>query len=135
MPEIGDALEEFAEVAADPSVSDLETARGGSARLRILEGGRTVLGLQLSQGGASGAQFDVQRLAGRVGDLALGVVGNDVVFDEGIEGVLLAKVLEEVLLSPAIEHALGDLDGGKVPAGSHDGRLVATVVAEARDLA
>jgi hypothetical protein len=41
----------------------------------------------------------------RVGDLARGVVVLDVAVDEGIEGVLVAQVLEEALLSPALEHA------------------------------
>jgi hypothetical protein len=32
------------------------------------------------------------------------------VVDQGIEGVLLAQVREEVLLAPALEHPAGDLD-------------------------
>jgi hypothetical protein len=35
---------------------------------------------------------------------------------QGIEGVFLAQVLEEVSLAPALEHAVGHLYGGKVAA-------------------
>jgi len=57
----------------------------------------------------------------------------DPVVDERIERELLSHVLEEVLLSPTVEHAVGDLDVAQiVSAGDHLG-LVA-VVAQTRDL-
>ena len=83
--------------------------------------------------GASGAQLGVQRSPAGVGDLAGRVVGLGGVVDEGIEGVLLAQVLEEILLSPALEHAVGDFDVTQIPAvGDHRGLMA--VVAQARNL-
>jgi hypothetical protein len=68
-------------------------------------------------------------------DLAQGIAGRDVVLDERIEGVLLAQVLEEVFLMPAVEHAGGDLDRGEVAARGDDRRLVTAIVGEPGDLA
>jgi hypothetical protein len=70
----------------------------------------------------------------RIGHLARGVVRLHRVVDERVEGVLFAKVLEEVLLPPPLEHPIGNLDGGRVAAGGDDGRLV-TVLGEPGDLA
>jgi hypothetical protein len=55
------------------------------------------------------------------------------VIDQRIEQELFSHVLEEVLLSPAIEHTVGDLDIAEVPSIRDHLRLV-TVVAQARDL-
>ena len=54
-------------------------------------------------------------------------------FDERIEQELFAHVLEEVLLAPALEHAVGDLDVAQVPSTGDHLRLMAGV-AQARDL-
>src|SRR6266403_1593215 len=61
------------------------------------------------------------------------VLGLDLVIDERIEQELFSHVLEEVLLSPALEHAVGDLDVAQVPSARDHLRLMA-VVAQARDL-
>jgi hypothetical protein len=46
---------------------------------------------------------------------------------------LFSHVLEEVLLSPAIEHAVGDLDVAQIPStGNHLGLM--TVLAQTGDL-
>src|SRR5271157_3484030 len=62
-----------------------------------------------------------------------GVLRLDPVIDECIKQELFPHVLEEVLLSPALEHAVGDLDVAQVPSTGDYLRLMA-VVAQARDL-
>src|ERR1700730_16802113 len=57
----------------------------------------------------------------------------DLVIDERIEQELFSHVLEEVLLSPAIEHAVGDLDVAQV-ASARDHLRLMTVVTQARVL-
>jgi len=57
----------------------------------------------------------------------------DLVVDERIEQELFSHVLEEVLLSPALEHSVGDLDVAQVPSTRDHLRLVA-IVAQACDL-
>ena len=52
---------------------------------------------------------------------------------ERIQKELFSHVLEEVLLSPALEHAVGDLDVAQVPSTGDYLRLMA-VVAQACDL-
>src|SRR6202171_5079687 len=79
-------------------------------------------GLGVGRGGALG-----------IGDGAGRVLRLDLVIDERIEQELFSHVLEEVLLSPALEHAVGDLDVAQVPPTRDHLRLMA-VVAQARDL-
>lgn len=68
-----------------------------------------------------------------VGDLAVGVVGLDLVVHQCIEQKLLAQVLEEVLLPPALKHPVRHLDGRQVAPRGEDRGLMA--IAQARDLA
>jgi hypothetical protein len=68
-----------------------------------------------------------------LGDGARRVLRLDLVVDERVEQELFAHVLEEVLLSPALEHAVGDLDVAQVPATGDHVRLMAAV-AQPRDL-
>src|SRR3990167_4671662 len=128
-------LESETDSSADLTVSDLEAADGAACLLGVVEGGQSVLGLEFGEGGAGLADLVVDVAAGRVWDLAQGIGGLDVVLDEGVEGVLLAEVLEEVLLPPAIEHAGGDLDWGEVAARGDDRGLVLAIVGETGDLA
>jgi hypothetical protein len=83
---------------------------GGAGLLGVVQGGGTIGSPQLGQSGAGGAQLDVEDLASGVGNLTLGIVGIDVV--QRVQSVLVAQVLEEVLLPPAIEHAPRYLEGG-----------------------
>src|SRR6266478_408973 len=59
----------------------------------------------------------------------LGTVGRvlrlDLIIDERVEQELFAHVLEEVLLSPVLEHAVGDLDLAQVPSARDHPRLMA----------
>lgn len=55
-------------------------------------------------------------------------------FGQGVQSKLLPEILEEVLLSPAFDHAVSDEDGGQVSSGGEDGRAMA-VVHQAGDLA
>src|SRR5207344_2430039 len=64
----------------------------------------------------------------RVGSLRL-----DPVIDECIEQELFSHVLEEVLLAPAFEHAVGDLDVTQVASAGDHVRLMA-IVAQTRNL-
>ena len=88
-----------------------------------------------SNGKISACRTDrlIQRAALGVGDGAGWVLRLDLVIDERIEQELFSHVLEEVLLSPALEHAVGDLDVAQVPSTRDHLRLMA-VVAQARDL-
>lgn len=60
--------------------------------------------------GARGAQLGVERSARRVGDIAARILRLELVVDEGVERVLVAQILEEVLLALALEHPVRDLD-------------------------
>src|SRR5713226_2911471 len=75
----------------------------------------------------------IQSAALRIGDGAGRVLRLDLVIDECIEQELFSHVLEEVLLSPALEHAVGDLNVAQVPSTRDHLRLMA-VVAQTRDL-
>ena len=59
-------------------------------------------------------ELRVRLFALRVRDAASGVSRLRAVINERIEGELLAQVLEEVLLFPAFEHPVRDLDGSQV---------------------
>jgi hypothetical protein len=96
--------------------------------------GRAVGLLQPGDLGAGDADVLVEDAPRGVGHGAGGVGVVDLVVDEGIEEELLAHVLEIVLLPPALEHAVGDLDVAQVPATGDDLRLVPGG-AQARDLA
>ena len=100
---------------AELAVGDLEAADGGPLPLGVVDHGAAVLGVQPRESlGAGLAELVGEGLAPGIGYVALRVIGLDGVVDEGVEGVLLAEVLEEVLLSPALEHAEGDLGGRQV---------------------
>src|SRR5262249_41426860 len=75
----------------------------------------------------------VQSPALGIGDGTGWVFRLDVVIDECVEQELLSDVLEEVLLSPAFEQAIGNIDVAQVPSARDHVRLMAAV-AQARDL-
>src|SRR5882757_631800 len=91
------------------------------------------LATELGEIGARRTDLLVQSAALGIGDGAGRVLRLDLVIDERIEQELFSHVLEEVLLSPALEHAVGDLDVAQVPSTRDHLRLMA-VVAQARDL-
>src|SRR6516225_8618399 len=103
-----------AELLAEPAMGDLEAAHGRPAPLGIVRGGGAELAFEFGQIGAGRADLLVQSAALGIGDGAGWVLRLDLVIDERIEQELFAHVLEEVLLSPALEHAIGDLDVAQV---------------------
>ena len=90
--------------------------------------------MQDFQGGAGLPKFPIQQVPLWIGDFARGIVRFRGVLDERIERILLAQVLEEVLLPPALEHAVRDFNGRKIAPARDDGRLV-TILRKSRDLA
>ena len=82
--------------------------------LGIGEGFRAVLGGEAGQLGAGVPELRVEGAAAGIGDVAGGVVGHDAVIDQRVQRIFLAQVLEEVLLPSALEHPMGDLEGGEM---------------------
>src|SRR5216684_3612860 len=94
---------------------------------------RSVVSLTSARSLTSRADLVVQSLALGIGDGAGRIFGLDLVVDECVKQELFSHVLEEVLLPPTLEHAIGDLDVAQVPStGDHVGLMAA--VAQARDL-
>src|SRR5437016_1240355 len=132
--EPGQAITCSAQVFAEFAVGDLEATHRGAALLGVVSRGGAVLALELGELGARGADLLVQRAALGVGYRTGGIFRFDPIVHERVEEELLAHVLEEVLLSPAIEHAVSHLDVTQIPTiGDHLGLMMA-VVAQARDL-
>src|SRR5438552_3509447 len=94
---------------------------------------RRVFFPQFGEVGARTAQLLLHRLARRIRHGTMGIVGFHLVIDQHIDGVLLPCVFEEIFLSPALEHAIGHVDGGQIPAAG-EGRRLMPVRAEPGDL-
>jgi hypothetical protein len=131
--ELGYSRAGFAQLLAEPAMRDLEAPHGRPALFSIVRNGGTVFAFEPDQIGAGRADLLVQRAALRIGDGAGWVLRLDLVIDERVDEELLSHVLEEVFLSPALEHAVRDLDVTQVPSAGDHRRLMA-IVAEARDL-
>src|SRR5271165_5785649 len=101
--------------------------------LGVVRGGGAVFAFELGEIGARRTDLLIQSTALGIGDGAGRVLRLDPVIDECIKQELFPHVLEEVLLSPALENAVGDLDVAQVPSTGDYLRLMA-VVAQARDL-
>src|SRR5215472_5219607 len=116
-----------------PSLPWAIPPHGRPALFGIVRGGGTEFAFEPRHIGAGRMDLLVQSAAMRIGDGVGGVLRLDLVIDERIEQELFSHVLEEVLLSPALEHAVGDLDVTEVPsARDHVGLMAA--VTQARDL-
>jgi hypothetical protein len=63
----------------------------------------------------------------RIGDGAGWILQLDLVVDERVKQELFSHVLEEVLLSPTLEHSISDLDVAQVPSAGDHVRLMAAV--------
>jgi hypothetical protein len=100
----------FAQLLAEPAVGDFEAPHGRPALFSIVRGGGTELAFELGQIGAGHTDLLIQSATLRVGDGAGRVLRLDLVIDERVEQELFSHVLEEVLLAPTLEHAVGDLD-------------------------
>ena len=116
-----------AQLLAEPAMSNLEAPHGWPTRFRIVRGGDTVFAFEPGKIDAGCADLFIQSAALRIGDGAGRVLRLDLVIDERIEQELFSHVLEEVLLSPALEHAVGDLDVAQVPSTRDHLRLMAIV--------
>src|SRR5258708_4364326 len=123
----------FSQLLAEPAMGDLEAPHGRPTLFGVVRGGGTVFAFELGEIGAGRMDLLIQSAALRIGDGAGRVLRLDLVIDECIEQELFSHVLEEVLLSPALEHAVGDLNVAQVPSTRDHLRLMA-VVAQARDL-
>jgi len=123
-----------AQLFAEFAVGDFEAAHRWAVFLGVIRGSGAVLPFALGEFGAGGTDLLVQRAALGVGNRTGGIFRFDPIVHERIEEEeLLAHVLEEVLLSPAIEHAVGHLDVTQVPP-IRDHLSLMSVVAQARDL-
>src|SRR5204863_3462419 len=121
------------QLLAEPAMGDLEAPHGWPAMFSVRRGGGTVFAFELGEIGARRTELLIQSAAPGIGDGAGRVLRLDPVIDERIEQELFSHVLEEVLLSPALEHAVGDLDVTQV-ASTRDYLRLMAVVAQTRDL-
>src|SRR5215467_3483982 len=122
-----------AQLLAEPAVGDLEAPHGRPALFGIVRCGGPEFAFEPGQIGAGRTDLLVQSAALRIGDGVGWVLRLDLVVDECVEQELFSHVLEEVLLPPALEHAIGDLDVTQVPSARDHSRLM-SAVAQARDL-
>src|SRR5258708_33867004 len=123
----------WAQLVAKPAMGGLEATHGGPVLLGIVRGGGTVFAFEPGEIGTGRTDLLIQSAALGIVDGAGRVLRLDLVIDERIEQELFAHVLEEVLLSPALEHAVGDLDVAQIPSTGDPLPLMA-IVAQARDL-
>src|SRR5262249_33123372 len=122
-----------AQLFAELAMGDLEAAHGRAALFGIGCGGDTVFPLELGEISACRLDLLIQGAALGIGNGTGRVLRLDLIIDQRIEQELFPHVLEEVLLPPAVKHAVGDLDVTQVPStGNHLGLV--TGVAQARDL-
>src|SRR5262245_48616875 len=99
---------------------DLKAPHGRPALFRIVRGGSTQFAFEPGDIGPRTPALLVQSTPRRIGDNAGRVLRLDLVVDERVEQELFSHVLEEVLLPPALEHAVRNLDVTQVPtAGDH----------------
>src|SRR5712692_3016322 len=131
--ELRHAIAGRAQLLAELAMGDLEAAHSRAALFGIGCGGGTVFAFEPGEIGASRTDLLIQGAALGIGDSAGRVLRLDLVIDERIEQELLPHVLEEVLLAPALEHAVGDLDVAEVPSTGNHLRLM-TGIAQARNL-
>src|ERR1035438_8312137 len=131
--EPGQAVTCGAQLLAEFAVGDLEAAHRGAALLGVVGRGGAVVAFDLGEFDAGGADLLVQRTALGVGNRTGRIFRFDPIVHERIEQELFAHVLEEVLLSPAIEHAVGHLDVTQIRSIRDHLGLMA-VVAQACDL-
>ena len=92
-------------------MGDLETAHGRPAPFRAAHGGGIVFAFEAGEISAGRMDFPCpKRGTWGWGWCASRVLRLDLIIDERVEQEHFSHILEEVLLSPALEHAVGDLD-------------------------
>jgi hypothetical protein len=112
---------------------EFEATHGRPPLFGIVCRGSTVFAFELAEIDTRRSDLLIQAAALGIGDRAGRVFRLDLVIDECVEQELFAHVLEEVLLTPTLEHAVGDLDVAQVPSTGNHLRLMAAL-AQARDL-
>src|SRR5215467_7939893 len=132
--ELAHARAGFAQLLAELAMGDLEASHGRPALFGIVRGGGTQFLFEPGDISAGRTDLLVQSAARRIGDGAGWVLLFDLVIDERVEQELFSHVLEEVLLWPAVKHAIGNIDVAQVPSARDHVRLMAAV-AQARHLA
>ena len=123
----------FAQLLTEAAMGDLEATHRWSVSFGIVCGGSTVFAFEPGQIGAGRTDILIQSAALRIGNGAGWILRLDLIIDERVEQELFSHVLEEILLSPTLEHAVGNLDVAQVPSARDHVRLMAAV-AQARDL-
>ena len=114
-------------------MGDLEAPHCRPALFSVARRGGAVFAFEPGEIGAGHTDLLIQCAALGIGNGAGRVFRLDLVIDERIEQELFSHGLEEVLLSPALEHAVGDLDVAQVTSTRDHLRLMAAL-AQARDL-
>jgi hypothetical protein len=92
---------------------DLEAAHRAAAILAVGHGLDAVARRQRDDLGSRGTQLGVEGGSRGVGDVAIRILRLELIVDESVERVLIAQLLEEILLTPALEHPVRDLDRGQ----------------------
>jgi hypothetical protein len=128
------ALHGVTEALSELRVGDLEAAHRPAPLLGVLQGFKPVLGLELGKVSPRSVELGIEFLAFRIWNTAFGIGGLGPIIHQGVEGILLAHVLEEVLLTPSLEHPVGHLDGWQVSPRGENGGLT-SAGPEAGDLA
>lgn len=106
------ALPSTADFLAELALRNLEPAQGATPLFQIGKGLQAVFGLESIQLGLGLAQLGVESRPDRVGHFALRIIGHRRIFDQRVQRVFLAQVLQEVFPSPAIKHAVGHAGRG-----------------------
>src|SRR6266550_512339 len=117
---------EIRRVAERPSIAEL--------RERLERRARVNSPVSAADAVRDAAQLLLDRLTGGIRHGTIRIVGFDLIIGQGIDQIFLTHILEEVFLSPTLEHAIGQNDGTQVPTTGDDGRLV-PALGQASDLA
>jgi hypothetical protein len=99
------------DLATQPAVCDLDSASGRSVALVVVVEGTPKFGFEGLDLQGEGPDFFLDGLASRVQDKPILCLPVGPVLDDLVNGVVLAKVLEVVLLAPAKPEAMDHLGG------------------------
>jgi hypothetical protein len=105
---VGEGLLSRTELLAGLSVGDSEATLGRASGLRVVRCRGPISLFEHRSLRPDDVHLRVKGSSLGVGDGSCRVVGLHPILHEGVQVVLLAQVLEEVLLAPSLEHAVGD---------------------------
>jgi len=125
--ELEDTTTGGTDLLAELPIGDLESAHRLSSILAVIDRGYPERLLQLCESDAGKFHLPIHFLPRGVGHGPCGVVRLHLIVHESVDCVFLAEVLEEVLLTPALEHPVRHDDVPKIPTAGEDWRLVAGV--------